>query len=162
MNQPTPDNPPDNLVDLMEQLVEPAAPEPVSLAPQTAGWTVLGIVLLAAILVFGFRWFKAWRANAYRREAALALDEAGADSAGIAMILRRTALSAFPREDVASLTGDAWIGFLNDTGGGSFDPVSAERLSKASYQRKSPPADDQLRQQAMLWVKHHRSPREAP
>ena len=47
------------------------------------------------------------RRNAYRREALRELEEA--DAADISAILKRTALVAFPREQVASLSGAAWM-----------------------------------------------------
>ena len=55
-----------------------------------------------------------YRRNAYRREALRQLD--AVDPGGISTVLKRTALAAWPREQVAALTGAAWLAFLDRTG----------------------------------------------
>ena len=60
-------------------------PPPVSLWPATPAWAVLGAVVLGALLWLAWRGLRAWRRNAYRREAlrALAVAEAPAEVAAI-------------------------------------------------------------------------------
>jgi len=102
----------------LEDIVEPA---PVSWAPQTAAWGVLGLVLVGLGLGFTFWAIRRWRSNLYRREALAELTSiekkllAGDCGAivGVAVVLRRVALHIAPREAVASLTGEMWLGFLN-------------------------------------------------
>jgi len=103
----------------LEGIVEPA---PVSWAPQTAGWWVLGIVLLGLAFGLTFWVIRRWRSNRYRREALAQLTAiekrllAGDHGAivTVAVVLRRVALYIAPRERVASLSGEKWLGFLND------------------------------------------------
>ena len=98
-------------------LIDIPLPSPVSLWPQT--WTsVLVATLLAAGLIAAICWL-AWRhyTDRYRREALADLDrimQASAPNAGaLELLVRRTALVAFPRDEIAPLTGAAWLTFLD-------------------------------------------------
>ena len=143
---------PTSLVALIDRLADPPAPEPVSFAPQTAGWWILG-VLLALALIWGLRrvWLRR-RANAYRRAALVGLAQAGDDPAAIAAILRRAALAAFPRREVAGLIGSDWLDFLSTTG--DFPQSAGPELIRAPYA----PNDraQGLRAAAESWVRTHR------
>lgn len=108
-------------------LIDIPLPEPVSLWPQTWPSRIL-LVLVVVGLVYGtVRAIHHWRVNRYRRQAlselkgiearATTLTPADLASA-LASLLRRTALAAFPRDEVAVLTGAAWLSFLDRTGGG--------------------------------------------
>lgn len=152
--------PPPNLVDLMDRLIEPREPAPVSLMPETAGWAVLGVAMLAALLWGVRRLALRRRANAYRRAALAALDRAGDDPAAIAAILRRTALAAWPRERVAGLAGAEWLRFLDATGGaGAFSEPPGDALARAPYAEHAPVPG--LKAVAARWVRRHR-PEAAP
>ncbi|GJD65694.1 DUF4381 domain-containing protein [Methylobacterium frigidaeris] len=109
----------------LENLRDLALPPPVPLWPPAPGWSILAAGLAAASLVAGWRSWRRYRANAYRREARRQLDaiarrvEAGrcaGAASELAVVLKRTALAAYPRSAVASLTGPAWLGFLDRTG----------------------------------------------
>ena len=41
----------------------------------------------------------------------------GTDLSSLPALVKRTALAAYPRERVASLSGEAWLEFLDRTGG---------------------------------------------
>ena len=107
---------PTNLADLLAELVPPPEPEPISLMPETLGWPILLILIVALIVFTARRLLKAQRAEAYRKTALAALDAAGTAPAEVALVLRQTALAAFPRAKVASLHGQAWLDFLATTG----------------------------------------------
>jgi hypothetical protein len=99
----------------LDNLHDIVAPLPVSLWwPLAPGWWIL----LALSVVIGtwisIKWWKRWRANAYRRAALAELD--GIDNLNrIPILLKRTALAAYPRETVASLYGKQWVMFLNSS-----------------------------------------------
>lgn len=142
----------DSLVELIDLLVDPPVPEPISLAPQTAGWWIVGAILLLA-LSYGLRkaWLH-WEENAYRREALAALDRAPDDPATIAAILRRTALAAYGRRDVAGLAGVEWLDFLTRTG--DFPKSAGPALLRGPYAPDVDPGP--LKAAAANWVRHHR------
>jgi hypothetical protein len=68
-------------------------------------------------------------------EHALAAQEAGTQpAAALALLVRRTALAAFPREQVAALAGPAWLAFLDRTyDGQEFSQGAGRMLETAAY-----------------------------
>ena len=145
-------------------------PDPVSRAPQTWGWWVL-FVVVAIALVLVARWARRrWLADAYRRAA---LDElaalerkAASEStraqalAAVPTLLKRTALAAWPREDVAALSGDAWLAFLDRTyPGDAFHGGAGRVVADLAYGQ---PAMDEAARAALFaaaraWVGQHRA-----
>jgi hypothetical protein len=110
----------------LDRLHDIVVPPPVPWWPPAPGWWVVGALALALGAIGAWRAWKAWRAAAYRR-AALAelrgLEARSADAARreaalreVPALVKRTALAAFPRPRVASLSGAAWLAFLDRTG----------------------------------------------
>ena len=134
-------------------LVDIPLPAPVSLWPQTPA-SQIAIVVLVASLIAGTWWLvRRRRANRYRRaalrelgaiEARLDTDPQADLSAALAALVRRTALAAFPRAQVASLAGPDWLAFLDRTsdrsdfsqGPGQALEIDAYRLAPADAQRQ--------------------------
>ncbi len=152
------EQPPVTLVDLLDRLIPMADPEPVSMVPQTAGWAVLAVLLAGVLSYGGWRIWHRFRANAYRRAALQALDRAGGNPKALASLLRRTALAAYPRRDVAALTGDDWLHFLDETSGiKEFSSGAGQALARAPYQRFSAPSPEAAAL-ARFWIRRHRRP----
>lgn len=146
---------PVTLVGLLEQLVPPPEPSPVSMLPQTGGWIVVALLLVAGVLLLLWKRARRRRANAYRRAALAALEAAGDNPVTIAEILRRTALAAYPRRTVASLSGEKWLGFLDRTlGGDRFRNGPGRVLIEAPYRGHAAPSSKAARL-ARLWVRRH-------
>jgi len=144
-----------DLVELLARLEPVAEPAPVSLLPQTAGWACAGAALLFVLIRYGYRLVTRYRENAYRRAALRALTDAGDDPAAIAAILRRTALVAYPRAEVAGLFGDDWLRFLDARyHGAEFLTGTGRVLASAPYQSGEIPAVG-LGQLAATWVRGH-------
>ena len=97
----------------LSNLRDIVVPPEVALWPPAPGWWILlagGIAMAAIFAGMIVAWY---RRNAYRRAALVALDTADADD--ISTILKRAALAAWPRAEVASLTGADWLAFLDRT-----------------------------------------------
>lgn len=149
------------LLDLMHGLV---MPEPVAWLPETPGWWIVLGWLFAVMLLAGWQLVKRRRRNRYRRDALTELrsiaaqPELGpAESAQrIAALLKRTALVAYPREDVAALYGGDWAEFLKESAGDDRQIAdAAEVLSAAAYR---PDADGSvLTGPARRWIRLHRA-----
>jgi hypothetical protein len=77
-------------------------------------------------------------------------------------LLKRAALTAFPREQVATLTGPAWFAFLDRTGRtATFSEGRGATLENAAYDSRSAASLDeaQTRELASVvraWLAHHR------
>jgi hypothetical protein len=144
----------------LDRLHDVITPAPVSWWPPALGWYVVasvGILLLCLAVVRGIL---RYRANAYRRAALVELNElAGRSDASalVAELLKRVALAAFPRTEVASLSGERWVGWLNETGrGDAFNDEAGRLLSSAAY--RSPVSDESgaLLEAARRWICRHR------
>ncbi|MEM8812981.1 MAG: DUF4381 domain-containing protein [Pseudomonadota bacterium] len=146
-----------NLVQLFELLEPVAEPPPVSLWPQTQAWIWLGMFIGIGLAWLLHRTRSRRRANAYRREALAELDAALDDPILIAGVIRRSALSAFPRRQIASLYGEDWLRFLDESYGGTdFRQGPGRVLALAPY-APVPPSPEVTRI-AREWVlRHHRS-----
>jgi hypothetical protein len=113
----------------LQGLHEILLPDPVSWLPQTAGWYLLLGMALLALVWWGCGRLRHFTANRYRRLALaeLAALEQQIQAPGrraqvlprVPVLLKRTALSAFPRVEVAGLSGREWLTFLDRTLGGT-------------------------------------------
>lgn len=91
-------------------------PDPVGWLPQTPGWYVVAAVLLAALIYVVWRVRRRHQANAYRRAGVARLEAIASGDAALAelpFLLRKAALTAYPRTDVAGLRGRDWQQWLN-------------------------------------------------
>lgn len=131
-------------------------PPPIAWWPPAPGWWVLGAGVLACALLLVLRFVLRYRANAYRREAARALRDPTAAPA-IAAVLKRVALVAYPRADVARLTGAAWSAFLDRTGGFPADAAAALHRASLDPSRPLDAAEAPVvLAAARTWVRRHR------
>ena len=111
-------------LDNLRDIVEPASISWWPLAPGV--WLLLGLVAVWLAAGLGL-WWVHWRRQAYRRaglqelhEIAARLGHAPERAAALvdlAALLKRVALVAYAREQVAALSGNAWLTFLDRTGG---------------------------------------------
>jgi hypothetical protein len=145
-------------------------PPPLPWWPPAPGWLwLLGIVAVVALVLL-LRGFIRWQRNRYRREALVELarlvaagrNEAGPGDAllGLSELLKRTALTAFPRERVAALSGAEWFAFLVATGGTRFAQGPGAMFEAALYGAGETGLDDkgflELAALARAWIRQHR------
>lgn len=141
--------------DALSRLHDFYRPPPPSWTPQTVGWYfVFGLLVLLAVWI-AWRIFARWRRNRYRREALQELEHA--DISAIPVLLKRTALAAWPRERVASLSGEPWLQFL-EIHDKTFSKDKGRRILDLEY-RSAPPGPEEerdIRQTAADWIRSHR------
>ncbi|WP_298981836.1 DUF4381 domain-containing protein [uncultured Roseibium sp.] len=144
------------LPELFELLEPVPVPQPVSMAPQTAGWILLGLLLLAIVLASIWMAIRHRRKNAYRKQALRELETFSNDAARIAEIVRRTALTAYPRTEVASLHGADWLAFLDRSYNGSgFSAGPGRQIADAPYKQQNTSSD--LYDVARTWISTHQA-----
>ena len=162
-------NPDPTSLDRLHDIVVPA---PVPWWPPALAWYLVLGLLLGGVLVLVVRTLRGWQQNRYRREALAelareepALREPAARAAALralAELLKRAALTAFPREQVASLTGPRWFEFLDRTGRTTgFSQGSGAILEGAAYDPRTGVALDEPRTRELVslvrrWLVHHR------
>ncbi|TBY08169.1 DUF4381 domain-containing protein [Rhizobium laguerreae] len=153
----------------LRSLRDIATPPPVTWWPQTWGWAVVALLLAVAVALWALTLIRRYRRDAYRREALRLLDEIEpkilhAETRrqaveDLASVLKRAALAAWPRGEVASLSGGAWVRFL-DQHGGDFAGQALERLLddfeyRASVDRFPSIVWSDIIASARTWIERH-------
>ena len=157
----------------LQNLNDIVLPATVDWWPLATGWYFLFGLLLIALAWFGYRSLHRWMNNRYRRAALQELqlladrihatEDRDANLRQIPVLLKRTALSAYPRSQVASLSGKDWFHFLNSTVKiPPFTDSTASTLNKISYSSGELSAVDSQATTALLnasrqWLKHHQA-----
>jgi hypothetical protein len=138
---------------------------PVPWWPPPPGWYVVGSIVLAAVGLGVLLAIERFQRNRYRRVAIRELERILHDPAPlplteIAELTKRVALAAYPRDQVAALTGDAWLLFLDATGETrAFTEGVGQVLKDAAYRRDSSSGIADLKPLAEVirhWIGHHR------
>lgn len=156
-------------------------PAPVGYLPQTIGWVILlglaiGIAVWLGVVVRRRRRARRYRElaladlEALRRRYQEGVEQEGVEQesvrqevfAALPELVKRTALVAFPRPEVASLNGEAWLEFLNRTyGGAGFTDGPGRWLPDLAYASGGGgpiPDDDEVARLTSLvgtWIRNH-------
>lgn len=157
----------------MSNLEEITLPEPIAWTPQTIGWLLLAVALLLFVGWLAWRLVRRWRANAYRREALDRIGEIDGSLQDVAArsralrelpeLIKRVALAAYPRTDVARLSGEAWLGFLDGAiGTTQFTRGPGRALPGLAYDPAAAASMTEPEAKALLklvrsWTRKHRS-----
>ena len=158
---------------LMQQQMDPLAqlrdihqPGMIETWPPAPGWWILALLALLGLIVLAAWLFLKWRANRYRREALRELDDIErrwqqdhddhAYLQHLQILLKRVALTTFPREEVASLTGEAWLQFLDrSTNTHDFSIGETEILIDGNYRADVTFDVQTVHKFASQWIKSH-------
>jgi hypothetical protein len=108
----------------LEQLKDIHLPNPIGWWPIAWGWYLLGLLIITLLATLSYCIWKYYKRTGAKREALTLLKQyfqtykaernCQSSSAQVSELMRRVALAYFPREEVASLQGEAWIAFLNN------------------------------------------------
>lgn len=148
--------------ELQGMMLSPNEPAKISMWPETQIWLYLALSIFVLLVYVANRWYCYRKRTAYRRAAIYALKTVGDDGNAIADILRRTALVAFPRAQVAALHGENWLKFLDKTLVSSainsskcFESDAGRQMLVAPYRNKASCIAG-LNALACHWIRHHR------
>lgn len=135
--------------------------------PPAPGWWLVAIVVFALLILGGI---KGWRLIKIHQQRVRILkllerlEQATTDSktpeflGQLSVLLRRLALMRYPREQIASLTGDDWLQFLDTSGGnGQFLRGPGRLLADGPYLRKKPDSMDTTALVSLVrsWIKRN-------
>ena len=152
--------------DRMWGLKELPLPDPVSWWPQTEGWYIVGGMILAGLCYLIWRLWTRYRDNAYRREGLADLERMANDPVALKelpLLLKKSALMAGSRQQVANLRGRAWIEWLNETAGQElFSMADADSLEQLAYAQPGRAFTDgkvagHLIEASKSWMRMHRA-----
>jgi len=125
-----------NLHDIVMPLI-------VSWWPPAPGWYAVASGILIGVVWFIWQRYRQWRADAYRRAALNELSRLkGLIDSGerepalrkLPELVKRTAMSVWPREKVAALSGTGWLQFLDQFGNTeAFTKGDGRLLTDLSY-----------------------------
>jgi len=125
------------------QLRDIHLPGPPDFWPPAPGWWLLTAVLLGLLAWGGLLAWRQMKIRLQRRHILALLEQMERSSNGqatpellaqLSRLTRRLALMRFPRRDIASLTGQDWLRFLDNSGGdGQFLHGPGRVLAQGPY-----------------------------
>ena len=131
--------------------------------PPAPGWWLLAVAAIILLVWLGIKLRHYLRFRRQRNQVLQMLDELAGrfDSAQapewlseLSILLRRVALTRFPRRQVASLHGRDWLHFLDQTGGnGRFSDGPGQVIASGPYQRESRIEPGALISLARDWIR---------
>lgn len=148
-------------------------PDPISWWPPAIGWW-LALFAVITLIVLAYWLIKRLTRKTAVKKAKVILLEIKSNSeldnsqklCELSILLRRVAISIAPRTDVASLTGSAWLNFLDSNLKNSpFSTGVGVKLAYAPYQPTLVTESEILQLISLCeeWLKHcHQAKRELP
>ncbi|WP_330924604.1 DUF4381 domain-containing protein [Candidatus Sororendozoicomonas aggregata] len=150
----------------LEQLRPNHLPAPVSIWPLAPGWWIVGGLSLVIIMLAMRFILSRWHKRRYRRRALSTLRkvvkayEANGNKRQFAhdcnRLLKKVALQAYPRQNIASLNGDQWLVFLSQSSENpQFSDSAAAALGSDRFKPDHELNVDQLHTLTLSWIKKH-------
>ena len=170
---------------LIHGIEEVYLPASIAWWPHTLGWKVLLVCLVCWLGLVVIRAYGKWQGNRYRRQALLQLAAIRQSQASfkqhpdgsaqyklakqnalkqLPALLKLTALHAYPRNEVAQLSGEVWLRYLNECcASPCFDSSSGALLLAIDYQAATKWQADHAQTDALFsacqqWLQQHRTP----
>ena len=155
------------VAEVLAQLRAYRLPDPVGWWPPAPGWWVVFVLMLLVVSIAAMWVRRQRKLTAASRQAQRELNQlrrqldVDGDTTGfirrLSALLRRYALAKWPSHDIAGMTGDDWLAFLDARGGnGDFVQGVGRHLADAPYR---PSADIPVQPLADLvgrWISHNR------
>lgn len=147
---------------ILQQLRDIHLPPPITTWPMAPwGWLLL-LILLIASFVAAYKIYQHFKRQQFAKKLLFQLDRIqnlytstpAAAIAELSVFLKRVCLTLFPRQEIISLQGDAWLAFLDKTGKmAEFQQGVGRCLLTAPYEANPELNFPQLYQLIQLWLK---------
>lgn len=165
--QQTPPDLSQSQINPLSELRDIHLPPAIDSWPIAPGWWILLLLLLLALLFSGRYLYNRWRSNRYRRSGLQQLKQLLQDyrhnqDAKVYLkrfseLIKRVALACFAREKVASLNGEEWVAFLDQTGRtDEFSLGHGQVLMVGAYEPETEFEVQTLHQLGVKWIRQHR------
>ncbi|CAM4445566.1 MAG: hypothetical protein LEGION0398_MBIBDBAK_00651 [Legionellaceae bacterium] len=150
---------------LLTQLKDIHLPLEPSWWPLPIGWYFIFIFLISLVCFLSYYGFKYSRRNHYRKLALMALTKLTYEQNGdpnlqlaqLSILLKRTALTAYPHLLIANLYGEAWLNFLDKTSNTvDFSQGVGRILLDAPYQKNTPIPTKEIINLSKKWIMKHK------
>ena len=127
-------------------------PDAIGWWPPAIGWWLLAVLIpaLIVLLYWGYKRLTRKTAISTAKKNLVAIKlNTELDNAGklreLSMLLRRVAISVNPRTGVASLTGQSWLAFLDQSlSGAPFTEGCGQLLATAPYRNTAPTESEMI------------------
>lgn len=155
-----------NQANPLDQLRPNHLPDPVSWFPPASGWWLGSLLIVFLVVLAAWLVVRAIRRTRYRRQARKAAsqlwleyqqhgnDRQFAHECG--SLLKRTALTAYPEEQVACLHGQEWLKFLADKSNNpDFLKAAGTALGESRYSKEQLVDVQALHTMTLSWIRKH-------
>ena len=151
---------------LLKDIVEVTPPVAISWWPETMAWILVAVLIVLVLGLQSYKRYQKYQRNIYRREALACLSQWSHQvlhetATKWPSLLKKTAIAAFGRDNVAPLSGSDWECFLDACcHEAKFTSDAQGLLYQLSYGTDSLSADELtvIYEQIYCWVKNHRGP----
>lgn len=142
-------------------------PPPVSFWPPAPGWWILAVLLISSLFIGGVLFYRQHKKRKPKTKALRILkdlqilyqnskDEV-VSLRNLSNLLRRTALTFYDNDEVASLQGSSWLEFLDKTGKTKeFSQGAGKVLGNEVFQQKVNPDMNALFPLVKKWISSSR------
>lgn len=131
-------------MDPLSQLKDIQLPDPVPFWPPAPGWLALAVIILLGFIYLLYRFYRVWQKKAAAKSALkqmhncylkyLETNHHREYACQINILMKRVALGYHHPDEVAGLSGDQWLAFLDATGKTTdFTQGPASILASAPY-----------------------------
>jgi Domain of unknown function (DUF4381) len=133
--------------ELLNQLRDIHLPPQIGYWPPAPGWIILAVLIVLGIAVTLYYVRRRHQQQKAYRYALASIEQLSYQNAHnqrdkipgqLSILLRRVALHYFPRNEIAGLSGQAWLDFLNESGKTTaFTSKTGQQLLTTPYQKPS-------------------------
>ena len=139
-------------------------PEKVSFWPLQPGWYFLIGLVLILLAYIGWKQYRIWLQNAYKREAIKSINALSNEADffyHLNSLIKSVAIQSYGRKNVADLSGKEWTAFLSKPENGiAFDSTVLHCLEDRQYHKSAEPIEDSivrhLKSDSIHWIKKHK------